>query len=139
VEKATERRLLQAVTAIACLVPLTTGASAILRGVAMIRGIEPPVPIDLDSHFRYLSGLLLGIGIAFACAIPTIERRGELFRWLGTIVFIGGVGRLMSLVDVGVPGFGHRFGLAMELLVTPLIVLWQMRVARMYGGERPRK
>ncbi|HEX8525565.1 DUF4345 domain-containing protein [Allosphingosinicella sp.] len=132
---ATERRLLQAALALACLVPLIAGALGIVRGPAFLGGEQPSA--GLDSHFRYLSGLLLGIGIAFAALIPRIERRGPAFRMLGLIVVLGGLARLGSLVVTGMPGPGHLFGLAMELGVLPLLMLWQARVAGMCGSPRP--
>jgi hypothetical protein len=127
---AIERRLLQLVVASACLVPLAAGGTGMIRGATMIHGLHPPVPIDLDSHYRYLSGLLLGIGLAFAFCIPSIERRGALFRPLGLIVILGGLARLLGLVANGVPGAGHVFGLAMELGAMPLLLLWQARIER---------
>ena len=42
---------------------------------------------------------------------------------------------MVSLADAGAPGFGHLFGLAMELGIVPLILLWQARVARRF--DRP--
>ncbi|HEY0625173.1 MAG TPA: DUF4345 domain-containing protein [Allosphingosinicella sp.] len=125
----TERRLLQIFVALACLVPLFAGGEGVLTGPSMVKGVDA-APADLDSHFRYLSGLLLGIGIAFALSIPRIEKSSTLFRVLGFLVVVGGIGRLLSLIEQGTPGAGHVFGLAMELLVTPALVLWQGRVAR---------
>lgn len=133
---ATERRLLQLATALACIVPLMMGFTSVLHGPDVMRGVDPPVPVDLDSHFRYLSGLLLGIGLVFLASIPRIERHTIVFRTLGTIIVIGGLSRLVSLAAVGVPGNGHRFALVMELGVVPLIVLWQARVARRCAGAR---
>ena len=129
---ATERRLLQIAVALASLVPLSMGTLSVLRSADVLRGVSQPLPIDLDSHFRYLSGLLLGIGIAFVASIPAIERRRTLFRTLGFVILIGGLARLVSLLQAGVPGPGHQFGLAMELIVVPLIVLWQARIERLY-------
>jgi hypothetical protein len=129
---ATERRLLQIAVALASLVPLSMGTLSVLRSAHVLRGVSQPLPIDLDSHFRYLSGLLSGIGLAFVAAIPAIERRGTLFRTLGFVILIGGLARLLSLLQAGVPGPGHKFGLVMELIVVPLIVLWQARIERLY-------
>jgi hypothetical protein len=126
---AAERRLLQAAVAIACLVPLSAGGAGVIEGPAMLRGVET-APVDLDSHFRYLSGLLLGIGIGFACCIPSIERRTLPFRTLGGLAVVGGFARLLSALDAGMPGAGHVFGLVMELGTVPLLMLWQGRVAR---------
>jgi hypothetical protein len=124
-----ERRLLQVAVALGCVVPLTTGAVGIMHGPEFLRGVGRDLPADLDSHFRYLSGLLLAIGLAFATCIPDIERKTGRFRLLAFLVFVGGLGRLQSLWSIGVPGGGHVFGLAMELGAVPLLVLWQARLA----------
>jgi hypothetical protein len=126
-----ERRLLQLVVALACLVPLTIGGQSILTGPGFL-GHPPVIPRDLDSHFRYLSGIFFAVGIAFATCIPHIERQGPRFRLLAALVICGGCARLVSLASVGVPSKGHLFGLAMELGVVPLVMLWQARVAARY-------
>ena len=126
-----ERRALQAVVALACLVPILTGLDGVTRGVAMFRLAAPTA--DLDSHFRYLSGIFLMLGLAFASTVPHIERQGRRFRLLGAMVIIGGFARMLSWVLVGPPGVEHRLGLAMELIVVPLLMLWQARVARKAG------
>ncbi len=92
--------------------------------------MQEPVPTDLDSHFRYLSGIFLAAGIAFASCIPAIERKGARFRLLGCLVVAGGLARLVSALSVGMPSTGHAAGLAMELGVMPLLMLWQARIAR---------
>jgi Domain of unknown function (DUF4345) len=135
----TEKRLLQGVVAVACLVPLLAGGSGVLRGAEMMHGVGPAPPVDLDSHFRYLSGLLLGIGLAFLWCIPAIERRTLLFRTLGFLAILGGLARLLGLILRGVPGPGHVFGLAMELGTVPLLLLWQSRVARRFGSPLPER
>lgn len=126
----TELRLWRAAAFLACLVPLTVGSLSVARGVSALRGVGPGAPVDLDSHFRYLSGIFLGLGVAFAWSIATIERSAAIFRLLGALVVCGGLARLVSLVAVGVPSPGHRFGLAMELVVVPLLMLWHARIAR---------
>ncbi len=123
-----EKRVLQLVVALACLVPLSTGSASIWNGPAMFGGAQQ-VPVDLDSHFRYISGIFLALGIGFVTCIPDIERKGGRFRMLGAMVVVGGCARLWSLVEVGVPGRGHVFGLVMELGVVPLLMLWQWRFA----------
>ena len=132
----TERRLLQIVIAIAGLVPFGAGLAGGILGVAMSGG-SPAANLPIDSHVRYLSGLLLGIGLAFWEAIPTIERRTSRVRLLTAIVFLGGLMRLLGIIFVGVPGASMVFGLCMELVVTPLVCLWQTRVARRAGTLLP--
>ena len=131
-----ERRLLQLAVALGCAVPLLAGGSGMVEGPGFLSGVGNEVPADLDSHFRYLSGLLFAIGLAFASCIPGIEKRTARFRLLALLVFIGGLGRLLGLVTSGVPGTGHVFGLVMELVTVPLLVLWQARVARQAISSR---
>jgi Domain of unknown function (DUF4345) len=128
-----ERRLLQAAVAAAAMVPIVAGVAGIVFGPAMVdAGLAP---IAADSHYRYLSGLLFGIGIGFASAIPRIEARTARVRLLAAIVVIGGCARLWSLVLHGYSDRVMLFALVMELGVTPALVLWQARLARRpYGG-----
>ena len=129
----TEKRLLQAATVLASIVPLSMGVWSVLRSAAVLKGVEPPLPIDLDSHFRYLSGLLLGIGLVFLACLRNIERHRPVFLALGFIILVGGLSRLLSVIELGWPTAGHRFGLVMELIVVPAIVIWQSRVARRFA------
>ena len=126
-----EKRLLQTVVAIACLVPLTVGGISVLHGPSFL-GHPPVIPTDLDSHFRYISGIFFGVGIAFATCILAIETKGPRFRLLGALVVCGGLARLVSLLSVGPPSKGHIFGFAMELGAVPLLMLWQTGFARRY-------
>lgn len=124
-----ERRLLQFAVALACLVPFAAGGAGVIESVSMVKHVDIP-PTDLDSHFRYLSGLLVGVGLGFGACIPRIEAKSALFRGLTLVVVCGGLSRLLSLLVVGVPSAGHLFGLGMELGVVPALALWQARVAR---------
>lgn len=126
--RATERRLLQAVVALLCLIPLSTATAGILGGAEWLA--KTPVRPDLDSHFRYLSGIFLGMALGFASCIPAIERQGARFRLLGMMVVIGGLARLWSLLDVGAPSTGHLVGLCVELGAVPLVLLWQRSLER---------
>jgi hypothetical protein len=125
----TQRRLLQIAVALGACVPVGAGLAGVIMGTAMT-GMPVSVPVSLDSHFRYLSGLLLAIGLGFWSSVPDIERKGARFRLLASLVFIGGLGRAFSLAATGQPGTPMLAGLAMELLVTPLLALWQFHVSR---------
>jgi hypothetical protein len=129
---AAERRLLQVAVALACCVPFSASLMGIARGAAWLE--RGAVATDLDSHFRYLSGIFLVLGIAFASCIANIESKGPRFRLLGAMVVAGGLARLVSLFAVGVPGNGMLFGFAMELGVVPLLMAWQARVAGRAAG-----
>ena len=127
----TERRLLQLLIAVGGFVPVGGGLAGALLGGAMLGG--PRGDADLDSHIRYLSGLLLGVGLANWAAIPTIERRTDRIRLLTLIVLLAGVIRLIGILFVAVPDVPMILTPGMELVVTPLICLRQARVARRCG------
>jgi hypothetical protein len=107
--------------AIAGLVPVSAGLWCVL------------VPADtsvssLLSHGRYLSGLLLAIGLAFWSTIPTLERQTARVRLLAAVVIFGGLCRLLGVVlgdPLSLPVAG---ALVMELVVMPLLTLWQSRL-----------
>ncbi len=126
----TERRALQTVVAILALVPIAAGGAGVVSGPGFVAA-GLPVPADLDSHFRYLSGIFLALGLTFWATVPAIERRTGPFRLASALVVAGGLARLGSLLAVGVPTAPHLGGLVLELLVVPALAVWQARVARL--------
>lgn len=123
---ALERRLLQVSIVVGGCVPVFAGFTGMYIG----SGVPD---LTLDSHFRYLSGLLYGIGLAFWYAVPNIEKRTAHVRLLCLLVVLGGFTRLIAALAVGVPPPGSILAIGMELVVTPLLCLWQGRVARRYA------
>ena len=129
-----ERKLLQQTTAVLGLIPVGVAVWHIIFGPAVVdpRFVEGP----FASHFRYLSGLLLAIGLLFWSTVPGIEYKANRFRVLTLIVFVGGLSRLLGLLMTGLPGLAMLGGLAMELVITPLLCLWQARVASKCAAAR---
>lgn len=124
-----EKRCLQAIVALLAAVPVLAGLEGMLTGPGFLRA-QAPWPVDLDSHLRFLSGVFVAVGIAWYSCIPDIERKTERFRLLAALTFCGGLGRFASLLAAGPPTTGHRYGLVAELLIVPVLVLWQARVAK---------
>jgi Domain of unknown function (DUF4345) len=129
----TEKRLLQTAVAVFALIPIGAGLAGAWLGPSFTDAAATDV--SLGSHFRYLSGLLLGIGLAYWSTIPSIERQAARFRLLTLIVVIGGLARLWGLAEAGMPSPPMLGGLAMELAVTPMLCLWQWRVANAFHGD----
>lgn len=125
---AAEKRLLQLTMALVLLVPLAGAAQGVLAGTDWLHGAAPTR--SLDSHFRYLSGVLLAMALLFASCVPGIERKGARLRLLAVLPVTGGLARLWGLVSEGAPGTAHLVALGIELGAVPLLVLWQARVAR---------
>jgi hypothetical protein len=120
-----ERRCLQFAMVLAACVPIYGGSNGVLEGARAFGAWPGPAA---DSHMRYLSGVLLAIGLVYLCCVPAVERRGTIVRTLTVIVLVGGLSRLAGALLAGDPG-SMRWTLAMELGVAPALCLWQARVA----------
>jgi hypothetical protein len=127
-----ERKLLQQTVALAAIIPAAAGLYGVMFGQALT---GDAVSISAESHFRFLSGLLLGIGICFWSTVPRIEEKTNRFRLLTLLVVIGGLGRLIGLGLTGLPSLFMIGGLFLELVVTPVLCLWQTRIANRYADE----
>jgi hypothetical protein len=124
-----ERRLLQATILVACLVPLYGGSWGVL-------GHLHTIGVSSQSEARYLSGLLLGIGLAFIACTPTIERRGREVRLMAAVIVVGGLSRLAGIGVTGAPP-EVAIPLVMELGVTVALALWRERVERRVLAKQP--
>lgn len=97
----------------------------------MLTGIDPgQAPPDLLSHYRYLSGLFLGLGFVLLSCVPRIGARTARFRWACGAIIAGGLSRALGLVLGDAPSLAHHIALGAELGFVPLLLLWQARVAR---------
>jgi Domain of unknown function (DUF4345) len=89
----------------------------------------PPIVL-LDTNLRFFSGVWVGAGLALWWLIPTIERQTVLFRVLWGMIFIGGIGRLLSMIMLGLPSIPFVAFTAIEIVGAPLFIWWQSRLAR---------
>ena len=129
-----ERRCLQFAIVLAACVPIYGGLTGVVEGARAFGAWPGPAA---DSHMRYLSGLLLAIGLVYLGCVPAVERRSTVIRTLTALVLAGGLSRLAGLFLAGDPG-SMRWTLAMELGVAPALCLWQMRVAARSAGLQRR-
>jgi hypothetical protein len=129
-----ERRVLQVCVGIAACLPVAGGLHDVLSGLAghsrMTAGMAI-VSYATESHYRYLSGLLVALGVAFWSTLPEIEQRAPRFRLLTAIVVGGGLARLLGVLLGDKVTFVVAIALVMELAVTPLLCLWQARVVQL--------
>lgn len=124
------RCALTVVTLLLGFIPVITGLIGLLGlrdPLYVAFGVVPNVP--LDSNLRFFSGLWLGLGLAVFWVAPRVAEQTVLFRVLWLAIFLGGVGRLISLFDAGAPPAPFFGVLALELVGAPVFVWWQSRVA----------
>ncbi len=125
------KRALQIATAVLALVPVATGAVTMLGISDPIYASEPlPQSALLDSELRFFGGVWLSLGVAALWLIPSIEKQTVLFRAIWAAIFLGGAGRLLSMVLVGAPPIPFIGFTILEIAGAPLFVWWQSRVAR---------
>jgi Domain of unknown function (DUF4345) len=127
-----ERRVLQAAVLIFACVPVLGGLAGVISGLGVVQATSPDL-VSSDSHVRYLSGLLLGIGLAFWSLVPRIERAGSVFSALTFLVAVGGLARLASVAASGLPSRIMLSALVMELAITPLLCVWQHKLERRWA------
>jgi Domain of unknown function (DUF4345) len=129
------RRILQVLTAILSLIPMVTGMLA-------MTGVDDPVYASLgmprspvlDSNLRFFAGVWLSLGIALLWLIPSIERQTTLFRAVWGAVFLGGIGRLLSVTFIGLPPLPFIGFTALEIIGAPLFIYWQGLISRSHFG-----
>ncbi|RUT35823.1 DUF4345 domain-containing protein [Paenibacillus zeisoli] len=125
------RRLLQIATAVLACVPTATGLLA-MTGLddPLYNTLHLPRDASLDSNLRFYAGVWLGLGAAAFWLLPRIERETVLFRFLWLMIFIGGIGRLISLALAGMPLPPYIGFTILEVIGAPLFIWWQSRVAQ---------
>ncbi len=121
-----ERKLLQIALACAGLVLVGFGLAGIFFGANFM---DLTGNVTMDSYVRFLKGMLLAIGLIYWSSIPDVERHGERISLVTFILVLGAIPRLMAVIGHGVPTNGILISLAGELIVAPLLWLWQRRVA----------
>ncbi len=125
------KRPLQIFTAILGAVPILTGLIG-LFGLSdpIYASANLPANTLLDSNMRFLSGVWLGLGLTVMWLIPRIETETVLFRVLWGMIFLGGIGRLLSMIFLGWPPIPFIGFTVLEIVGAPVFVAWQARLAK---------
>lgn len=125
------KRALQVVSGLMGLVPVGTGLVQ-LMGIhdPLYASLNLPQDATLDSNMRFLAGVWLGLGLANLWLLPRITQETVLFRFLWLMIFVGGIGRLVSMASVGLPLAPFVAFTALEIVGAPLFVYWQHRVVQ---------
>jgi len=99
-------------------------------GPASIPG-SVPVNATMDSEDRFYATLFLGFGAANVWCAQNLGARGQVFRTLMLVFFLGGIARLISAMQVGLPSPLFVFLGSLELVIPPLL-LWARAKAFRY-------
>jgi hypothetical protein len=130
------KQTLQIVLGVLGLIPILTGGLDLIVGANALNlvgaAISPQVleNVVLDSQIRFLGSIWFGLGIVLYWLLPQIEKQTTLFRLLLGIIFLGGIGRLISAFLIGVPPIELIAATGLELIGMPLLILWQSFISK---------
>jgi hypothetical protein len=119
---------LQIVLGVLSLIPILIGVLGITLGVGRFLP-DNVITANFDSHYRYLAAYYLSLGIIAWWIIPSIEKHTTIIRILCGVIFMGGLARLVSVYQVGIPDTSVMAFTCLELLF-PLLGLWQAKIAQ---------
>ncbi|MEM9091589.1 MAG: DUF4345 domain-containing protein [Cyanobacteria bacterium P01_F01_bin.53] len=119
---------LQIILGLLSLIPLLVSILGVATGLGRWLPTEL-IDAQFDSHYRYLTGYYLSLALMAWWIIPTIEKQRTLLRIIGGSIFFGGVGRVMSWMQVGAPSTMSIVFTFIELLF-PLLLVWQAKLPK---------
>ena len=105
------------------LIPLVSAALALAVGIERFVDTDR-VDVALDSTYRYFAGIYLGVALLALWSIAEIERRATALVFATAAIFLGGIGRLISIADHGAPSNATWFVLIIEL--GAVVLAWFM-------------
>ncbi|MEO1389098.1 MAG: DUF4345 domain-containing protein [Cyanobacteria bacterium J06634_6] len=119
---------LQIILGLLSLIPLLVSILGITMGLSRWLPTEAIDP-QFDSQYRYITGYYLSLSLLAWWVIPNIEKHRILFRIIGGSIFFGGIGRVLSWLQVGAPDGMSVIFTGVELLF-PLLLLWQAKLPK---------
>jgi Domain of unknown function (DUF4345) len=125
------KRRLQIAMALLAAIPVLTGIIAMF-GLSDPLYASAGIPSNamLDSNLRFFGGIWLGLGLSLYLLIPNIEKQTLLFRVLWGMIFLGGIGRLASMLFLALPPLPFIGFTVLEIVGAPFFIWWQARLAK---------
>ena len=94
-------------------------------GLQMYLG-EPEINPRLDNIHRFMAGVYFSMGPLAIWTAITIRKHNELIFFLAFSVFLAGIGRLISMSIVGIPGDIFLIYLIPELSIPFIMIISQI-------------
>jgi hypothetical protein len=125
-----QRQALQVCLAVLGVVTVVIGVLGMM-GVdnPLYRSVQLPRESLLDTNMRFYSGVWLVLGLTVLATVRSLEKHFALYRVLWGMIFVGGIGRLLSLLIVGTPPLFIIGLMLLELFGSPVFLWWHQRVA----------
>ena len=88
----------------------------------------PYLPQSIDNAMRFYAGGFTAIGLSAIWIVLTNREHNIIIFFFAFFVFMTGVGRLVSIINVGFPNNTYLFYLAIELSLPLLMLVAQVRL-----------
>ena len=96
---------------------------------------QPETTPRLDNVHRFLAGIYLGSAFIALWAAATVRRQDTLILLIALVVFVGGLGRLVSISQVGLPEpAGVWLGYLIPELTLPCIIVISHLLSRRHAA-----
>ena len=124
------RKLLQTFLVILGLIPTITGVLTMM-GIydPLFAELVMPQSALLDSELRFFGGLWLGLGLTVLSTVKNLEKYFELYRVLWLMIFLGGIGRLLSILFTDLPPIPFIAFTVLEIVGAPIFIYWHSQIA----------
>lgn len=110
-------------------VAIVAGAVSVFMGVAGTVG-GGPASATVDSELRYYAAWYVGAGVLILWNARRVESARLAVRVVCGALFLGGCGRVISLLVVGRPHWTATALMVLELGLPLVLVPWQASLAR---------
>ena len=110
------------------LIPIATGLASVVFGTEIIRE-GGGSNANVESELRYYAVFYVGFGLYLWSIAPEIASRGRELRWAAAVLFCGGLARVVGVLIDGWPEADYVMLMAVELVLPPVLVLWQRSIA----------
>lgn len=132
-------KVFKVVIVIWALLPLLTGLMDIVVGPSAWRnigvGLTDQAFADsvLDSQIRFVGTIWFAYGVLLLVCLKDLKRYGVILQGALFIVLLGGLARVLSIFNTGMPesSVGHGFvifALAIELVLMSALIFWFRRL-----------
>ena len=129
------RTLFKITLMVLSLIPLYFAVTGVFGGAAALSSGDP-VTAELDNQFRYLSAYYVSLFLLIWYVLGDIDTRGTVLRIVILAIFLGGLARLYSYLQIGTPPPMLMAGMALEL-GAPVLAIWQRLIAKSPGPVVP--
>jgi hypothetical protein len=85
------------------LVALLSGINVLIGGASKIPGASEAVEATIDNELRFFSVFWSAYGIFCFWVAKNIHKQSFFIPYIALVFFIGGIGRLISMLTIGLP------------------------------------